>query len=545
MRRVRKPPAARLDAVRRHLATMGDPETADLPPAVALRRLADEVDPPGAPIAWLAAYDPARAVRDAAGMALFLAARDPSVPPALRRRIARSAAPWLLRALHDPDVSDERKYPLGPLLGLFGVPVSEESYRACFHDLDAVRALKAREAMRQILDRPDHLERVLDGLERGDDDPDDEQALSAALEVATGICEHNPSVGVQLVIVLVATAAARGLDLELTPRALELASATRCGRAAWALGELGRWPGMGAAGEKARELAMVLNEVGIISHAPRAAAFSHGYAGPLDGGGGRRVALFFRTEEGTLHGLLLRLNDVTGVEDACCVWHEASAFDEALRRSEPQLAPCDLELARRLIGDALAVHDDREQAPPPRLLLYRPLLGPEPLAIDRIEPRVGAYLLETVVPTPELVTGSEALVDDPTYRALWPRSDAMTALVARQGAGPGSRARRARSSSSRRTASGRTTAARRRAVGQALAHGLDDADRAALVRRLGLNLELEARAGRARHPQNRLAARTWLALSEAIVPLEEVPYVRALCELAARELEARPRRKAV
>lgn len=520
---------------------MGDPETADMPPALALRRLADEVDPPGASIAWLAAYDPARAVRDAAGMVLFLAARDPAVPSTLRRRIGRSAAPWLLRALHDPEVPDERKYPLGPLLGLFGVPVTEESYRACFQDLDAVRAAKAREAMRQILDRPDHLERVLDGLERAEDDPSDERGLAAALEVAAAICEHNPTVGVQLVAVLVATAAERGMDLELVPRALELASATRSGRAAWVFGELGRWPGMASIGERARELAMALNDLGVVAHAPRAAAFSHGYVAPLDGEGGRRLALFFRTDEGTLHGLLLRLSDVNGVEDACCVWHEASSFDEALRRTEPGLTPCDLELARRFIGDALAVHEDRDEAPPARLLLYRPFLGPEPLSIDKAEPRVGAYLLETVVPTPELVAGSEALMEHPAYGPLWPRSDAMTAVVARHAAGYALRVRAGATGTpggagGKRRMSGRSAAARRRALGQALAVSMDDADRAALVRRLGLNLELEARAGRARHPLNRMAARVWLALSEGLVPLEEIPYVRALCEEAAREI---------
>jgi len=48
------------------------------------------------------------------------------------------------------------------------------------------------------------------------------------------------------------------------------------------------------------------------------------------------------------------------------------------------------------------------------------------------------------------------------------------------------------------------------------------------------NLELEALAGRAQQPLNRLAARTWLAIRENVVPIENVHYVRALCRTSLR-----------
>lgn len=543
MGRARKPPEARLDLVRRHLACMRDPETAELPPVLALRRLVAEVDAPGGPIAWLAAYDPARPVREAAGMALFLAARDPTVPAPLRRRIGRSAAPWLLRALHDPDVPDDTKYPLAPLLELFGVEAPEDAYSSCFQDLEGVRASKAREAMRQILDRPDHLERVLDGLERAEDDPSDAPGLEAALEVALAICEHNPTAGALLAGVLVATAHERGMELELLPRALELIGATRHGRGAWVLGELGRWPGLGDTGERARELAMALNDLGVPTSAPRPGAFSHGFVGPVDGGGTRRMALFFRSDEGTMHGLLMRLNDLTGVEDVGCVHHEGAALDEALRRSEPDLAPCDLDHARQLLGDALALHEEQDAAPPGRLLLFRSFLGTEPIAADRREPRLGAYVLETLIPSPDLVAGSDALVEHETFGSLWSASEEAGAVIAEK----------LRRSRARARGLGRAVSARRRAIGQALAEAMTEDDRVALLRRLSVNLEHEARAGRARQPLNRLAARTWWAMSQGITSLEETPYVLALCERAAvaiaRELDShglrrqRPRRR--
>ncbi|MBX3468956.1 MAG: hypothetical protein KF878_18960 [Planctomycetes bacterium] len=533
MPRTRKFPEARLDAVRQHLCTMRDPDTCELPPVLALRRLADEVNAPGGPIAWLAAYDPTRQMREAAGMALFLAARDPGVPAPLRRRIGRSAAPWLLRALHDPDVPDDRKYPLAPLLSLFGVPLPEEAFRSCFQDLDGVRAAKAREAMRQILDRPDHLERVLDGLEQAEDDPSDGPGLEAALEVAVAICEQNPNVGALLAGVLVATAHERRLELDLAPRALELIAATRCGRAAWVLGELGRSPALGEAGERARELAMALNDLGVASQAPRPGAFSHGFVGPVDGLGTRRLVLFVRTDEGTLHGLLLRVNDLTGVEDVGCVYHEAATFDEGLRRGEPTLAPCDLSLARQLLGDALAIHEELDRPPPGRLLLFRAFFGPEPIAVDRRAPRLGAYLLETLVPSPDLALDSELILEHPAFGGLWSASEATAAVVIEHARGARSLGR----------GLARAVAARRRSIGRSLAGALTETERALLLARMAANLELEARAGRARLPHNRVAARTWWALQEGLVAFEDVPYVRALCARAAvavaRELDAR------
>ena len=45
-------------------------------------------------------------------------------------------------------------------------------------------------------------------------------------------------------------------------------------------------------------------------------------------------------------------------------------------------------------------------------------------------------------------------------------------------------------------------------------------------------LEIAALAGRARAPENAMAARLWLALSESVVPFAAIPYVRQLARLA-------------
>ena len=63
-----------------------------------------------------------------------------------------------------------------------------------------------------------------------------------------------------------------------------------------------------------------------------------------------------------------------------------------------------------------------------------------------------------------------------------------------------------------------------------------------LVRRVAANLEVEARAGRAQRPVNRLASRVWLALSEGVVPYEAIPYVRALAADSVQSIATNLRR---
>jgi hypothetical protein len=54
------------------------------------------------------------------------------------------------------------------------------------------------------------------------------------------------------------------------------------------------------------------------------------------------------------------------------------------------------------------------------------------------------------------------------------------------------------------------------------------AERELLTRRLAINLEVEARAGRARRHENQALARVVVALAERVVPFEEIPFVQAL-----------------
>src|SRR5437588_1105330 len=90
-----------------------------LPPPWFLRELMRKHRDPGM-LAWLAAYDPAEAVRDEAMLLLVVAAQDPNVPKTLRLRVLRASKTWLAAAMRDPAVADARKLVLGPLLAQLG-----------------------------------------------------------------------------------------------------------------------------------------------------------------------------------------------------------------------------------------------------------------------------------------------------------------------------------------------------------------------------------------------------------------------------------------
>ena len=53
---------------------------------------------------------------------------------------------------------------------------------------------------------------------------------------------------------------------------------------------------------------------------------------------------------------------------------------------------------------------------------------------------------------------------------------------------------------------------------------------------MAMNLEVEAWAGRAHHDPNLMAARTWVALVEDVVPFEDIPHVQTLCRLAIERI---------
>jgi hypothetical protein len=311
-----------------------------------------------------------------------------------------------------------------------------------------------------------------------------------------------------------AAAIARERDVctESTLEALDWAAATMCGRAAWGLAELASWPAMGAIGERAAALGGGLASGGVTATCPVLVDYSHGFVSAVDGMGSRSIHLLFRTPEGGLDGMVLISNDLLGLRDAWCAFGAGNELMEHVEEEGGRIprAPCTLEFAREILGDAFALHARLGKPPLGRLMIYRPYLGRESVPVRQRKPNLGAYMTELMDRTPALVKDSDELIGHPSFGLLDFASDEAYEFLARN--------------------KGRRPS---RKVLAAFAQEVAPLGRDILLSRMAANLEIESLAGRATAPDNRLAARTWLGLTENVVPFHEAPYVRELCRQTA------------
>lgn len=495
-------------------------------------------------LAQLAVTDADLEICSGALLILFLALKDTGIPEAFQKRVRDEAGGVLEQALRDPNTSDDRKFILGPAAFQCEIPMTEEEFRGLFKDFESISARKFKEYADGILDNPQSIDKVLIGSElpipeggkiqsapvelATPTEPLTAQSLETELNRAGALCQHNSAVGAALMVLTLAVGKSLGVELPEWEKYLEFAARADNGRAAWYLGELGRMPGLGELAVAAGKLGSDLVRSGVRPRCPVGGEYSHGWVSQVDGAGSRSLNLYFRTPDGGMDGLTLLLNDETGMKEIFCVFGEGAALEEEVRKRSGQVAfaPCSLRMARGMIGEAVGLHRSQNKPLPARYLLFRYLLGPEALATQPHEARLGSYLLETVVFAPKLVEDSKSLADSPLYGSLWCNSEAAYDYLNEQLEGEASKGRK------RRTR-------RLKLKKAALVEYMREVcikERDKLVRRLGANLEFEAWRGRAKRPENRIAALVWLALARNLMPYEEIPYVQALAKRGAENI---------
>jgi hypothetical protein len=410
---------------------------------------------------------------------------------------------------------DDRKYFVGPLYLLAGGAAGPEEIVALFKDFEGTRKRNIAATFGTLSDQPRGIAEALFGvgLLTEDREPPAEEALIATAELGRDMIGANPRAAAGILAAVVAFAAEQDMAADHADRALHAMATGQCEQAAWYLGELGRWPAMGPLGAKARSLAARMEAAGIRPAHPLASRFSHGIATGIDGAGSRSVLLFFRAEEDELDAACVLLNDAVGVKDAWCSFGEGEEI-EAHFRAQPEIThgPCSLPLAREFLAEAWAAHERLATPFPARLLLCRPYFGPEPIAPQSRTPDLHAYGLDRKKHSPSLVDASDELIDHPGYGGFSFTSDAAYGFVSEH--------------------------SRRRGVGLSKEKAEDFLrnvavlERDLLLGRMATNLEIEALGGRAASRANRMAANTWRALRDDLIPFHEVPYVRALCSLS-------------
>ncbi|MBL4847873.1 MAG: hypothetical protein JKY65_20350 [Planctomycetes bacterium] len=477
-----------------------------------LRELSPHFRTLGRSLLWLAAYDNDEAIRERACRLLVSALQEPGVPRTVRERVVRQAAELAETAIRDPRLADERKLIVSMVLTLSGREMGPGELEACFADFSGSLEREAREVASTLLDTAEQLEFWLQAAELADVQGQASQKwVPRTLQMAALMGQTNARVGASALAITAAIGRELGYpgEDELCA-ALEASAVLDPERALALLTDLATWPNAGPLGAKARELSMRLRAEGVSPRALPAPVFSHGLVSTVDGSGSRALQLHYRQAEGTLDALSLVLNDRVGLKDVWCAFGEGSEVERQFREAGLPLASCDEGFARELVADALATSEASGRVVPGRWLLYRSFLGTAPLEPAQRSPHLGAYMLETVIRAPALAEGSGALPDSIAYDKLGFDSEAAYAFV-------------------RERSRGRRLQINAELVTEFLS-AVEAHERERVTRRLAVNLEHEARAGRAKQKVNRLAARTWIVLSEDLVPFRELPYARALAE---------------
>lgn len=486
-----------------------------------LRGLSPRFRTLGRSLLWLAAYDADESTRERACKLLVSALREPGVPAKVREKVVGQAAELAETVIRDSSLDDERKLIVSMVITLSGSEMDEAELQACFVDFAGSLERVAREVASTLLDSVAQVESWLQAAELAGGAAGggiSEEQLVRTLAMAALMAETQPRVGATAMAVVAAigheTCRSREAEWCL---ALDAVAKLDPERALALLTELSTWPNTGALGAKARGLSMRLRAEGVSPHPLPTPVFSHGLVSMVDGSGSRALQLHYHQGQGTRDALCLVLNDRVGLKDVWCAFGDGHEAEQQFRSAGLPLASCDGTFARELIADTLATHEVSGRPVPGRWLLYRAFLGAGPLEPTRRTPNLGAYALETVARRPELAEHSETLLLSSAYDQLGFDSDAAYAFVREQ-------------------TRGRKGALRisRELVVEFL-EAIEGHERERLTRRLAVNLEHEARAGRAKQPLNRLASRVWIALSEGLLPFNQVPYAQAL---AIQSLEA-------
>ena len=475
---------------------------------------------PGEDLAWLAAHDLDPAISSGAAAALLYVVQSETLPPPARERARREGAPVLLKALKSPGMPDSRKYTVGPLYSYCAdKELPAEEYRAFFRDFDAVSRQMLSEMVDAFSSDPQSVERVLSGMGMAvDDDMPPENRFTGAMELATHMLEVNPAAAAAVVSGNLVVGCEEGLDATYHEPALHMLEGTNCPQAVWFLEEMGRWPNLGELGEQAARCAAKMRLSGLAPAHELPLAFSHAIVTAPDGMGSRHLSSYFRTPEGGMDALGLLLNDIVGVKDTFCVYDEGADLEEEIRDQFDALpmALCGIELAREFFGDALGHHEAQGTCPPAWAFVYRPYLGAAPIDIKPRTPDLSTYHLADLERTPALVKDSAELAEAPGFDLLWFASDRAYEYVA---ANMPKKARRLS----------------KKKFEQFLCEVAVEEKDIVLSRMAGI-LEVESLTGRGTQRVNRIAAQTWVGLSENVVAFADTPYVRRLGEQAVEAI---------
>jgi len=476
---------------------------------------------PGSDLVWFAAYDFDEKVSSLATGIFTFMMQEETAPEDVRGRIAETAMPDLLQALKNPSLSDDRKYPLSAMYVICGGNLTREELSGFFKDFGSASHRAARRMTQDIVDSHASLIEVLAsmGMFEPNEEPT-EQVFLASLDLCRVVRETEPEAASSLLGALAAIAAEHHFDLDAAEAALEMMAETRCGRAAWCLDELARWPGTFELADKARELAEELTAEGVNPQPPSPVPLKSGRVSCIDNAGNRMMRLTFELSEERAICCVILLDESCGIKAVFTIpEEEEDAADTAvlLRVLNMPEAPCTSELARELLADARVLNEEADAPLPAGIFILCGLLGGEPILPKRRNPRLDAYDLDNIAGAKKLLRNSGIIATRPPFAYVLFTSTAAYDYV----------------SDSLESVEEPDKNYVDAFIRYAMTH-----ERDTLLSRMATNLELEALAGRAGEQASETAALVYQAIAHETVPFENIPFLRRIAEDSIDQINA-------
>ncbi len=427
----------------------------------------------------------------------------------------------ILDALHNPKIPDDRKMYLLPLASTMNIEFGPDEPAAFFKDFETTRTKARKQMCETITDSPGDMEHLLELLNMlpGQDRIPDEETCHAAAASALDMAVDHERAGLFLLASVIAACGEYNIPtaplLEIIPNMDKITKSNT----AWPLRVLAGWPNIQPLGD---EIAKLLERKSMGNDNPPRLfferEFAHAVASVVDGAGSRSVMLFFRTNDGGMDAINFLLNRKVGFKDIWTVYNEGDNVMNQIQESSELHIPCCLDFARELIAHTMLIHQEKNKSFPCRLFLAMPYFGEKPLVPRKRTPNLGAYMLETMRHSPELVKDSGMLVKATPYNDLWFASDHLYDYLRTKY--PGRNPKRKLGKKDLKAFMRQITP--------------DDLD--FLASTIADTLEIEALGGRAKHKHNQVAARLYLALTENIVPPLEIPLVKIFAEISVRTI---------
>lgn len=487
----------------------------DESPIFTLRDVFDISDDPGGDLAWLVVNAPEERVFMHAVILLFSATEEDYIPADVAAVMRTGVIRVLEAAMYDPDVPDRRKIVAGPLLARMGAEIPEDEYASCFNNLEA-----SMEEWSSTMPPPSatsnaaslYLDSATVPMEADacPADPED-KCWDSIAGVAVHSASKDPGAAALILCAASASAIWQGhKNIEALRSLLEQFSSINSPEVLWQLEVLAHWPYAGVFGEAARRSAQEIRARGIQPRHAFEPEFSHGYLSMVDGAGARQMALFYRTQEGGMDATLHLPKDTWGLKDSFPTFGDSTRIENIFHDESIQIvyAPCAPKFGREIIADAMARSLETGNRIPPNAFLCLQYLGQDLIVPKCREPNLGTYMLEVIRRTPEMVADSSELMDSVPFEGLWFSGEAAYDFI-------------------ESNLKGRKTRLPDKAFEEYLRE-VCILERDQILRRMAANLELESLAGRATRKESKIAARTYLALLEEVVPFHHIPYIRLL-----------------